>query len=68
MRVKKSNKVINGVQCYDVVNGGKIIKTFISKLKAQAFVVDNKIEKYTNSKAYKKDMAFINYYVNGDIG
>ena len=51
MRVKKSNKVINGIKCYDVVNGGKVIKTFISKLKAQAFVVDNKIEKYTNSKA-----------------
>ena len=68
MGVKKSTKVINGIQCYDVVSGGKVIKTFISKLKAQAFVVVNKIEKYTNSKAYKKDMVFINYYVNGYIG
>lgn len=68
MRIKKSNKVINGIQCYDVVNGGEVIKTFISKLKAEAYLTDIKIEKYSKSKSYKKDMAFINYYVNGDIG
>jgi len=61
--IKKSSKVINGNHCFDVVKGGKIIKTFVSKAHAHAFISEETISNYTQSKAYKEELAFINYYV-----
>ena len=59
--IKKSSKVINGNPCLDVVKGGKILKTFVTKEHAQAFIVDNQIKNYTKSKSYKEDLALLNY-------
>jgi hypothetical protein len=61
MRVRKSTKMFKGKNCFEVVNNGNVIKVFITKEYAQAFVTENKISSYTKSKSYKKDMAFLNY-------
>ena len=65
MRVKISNKVINGNQCYDVTNRGKIVKTFIDECTAQAYVTEHRIANYTKSKSYVEEMAFVNYLNKG---
>ena len=62
MRVKVSNKVVNNRKCYDVVSRGKVIKTFIGEAQAEAYITESKIKKYTKSKSYKEDLAFLNYY------
>ena len=61
MRVRKSTKMYKGQNCFEVVKGGNVVKVFITKEHAQAFVTENKITNYTKSKSYKEDMAFLNY-------
>lgn len=61
MRVKKSTKVINGKNCFDVVKSKKVIKTFIGQAEAEAYVAEQRIGNYTKSKSYKNDLAFLNY-------
>ena len=53
MRIRKSTKVINGVACVDVVSKGKVVKTFIGRAAAEAYIADIKIQKYTQINAQK---------------
>jgi hypothetical protein len=62
MRIRKSTKVINGVACVDVVSKGKVVKTFIGRAAAEAYIADIKIQKYTQTKSYKEEMVFVEYY------
>ena len=62
MRIRKSTKVINGINCVDVVSKGKVIKTFIGRAAAEAYIADVKIQKYTETKSYKEEMVFVEYY------
>ena len=62
MKIKESKKIINGVPCFDVVKKGVVIKTFVSKAHAEAFISEEKISNYTQTKTYKEEMTFVNYY------
>jgi len=67
MKIKESKKVVNGVNCVDVVDKGVILKTFINKTAADTYITTKKIERYTKSKSYVNDMMVIKYHSSGEL-
>lgn len=35
LKIQKSNKVINGMNCFELLEGGKVVGTFVSEEKAK---------------------------------
>ena len=56
MKIKPSEKIVNGVQCWDILKGKNILKTYITKAYAEAYIAEMGIQKYVNSKSYKKEI------------
>jgi len=56
MKIKPSQKIINGFQCWDVVKGKQVLGTYITEAHARAIVVEHKISKYFGSKSHKSEL------------
>ena len=56
MKIKPSNKVVNGITCWDVVKGKKVLGTYITEAHARAMVIEAKISNYYGSKSHKSEL------------
>lgn len=56
MKIKPSQKIIKGIQCWDVVKGKTTLGTYVTKAHAEAAVAEVKINNYVNTKSYKSEI------------
>ena len=74
LKIQKSSKVVNGNQCYELLEGGKTIGVYISKEKAEDAKEKRMIENRANraTKVVGSDLAaahfsFLHLIADGEI-